>query len=179
MTLTFLQNAWFHRPLFSGFKRDANDQVVRGPDGKGVLEFIPEWSEDWRDIWLFATARSRSGRRLRVMLGDDCFERDDCAFADASPQVSYGSSAGKFPADPKWIASELDYHKPTVVVCCGLEAAKVLQQWAGPALVVPHPTSRVVTDALYRDAGVQLLKRGFKARLRFVQDRGCHRVETL
>lgn len=172
MILTFLQNAWFHRPLFSGFERDASGKVRRDSDGLGVRIPTKEWSEEWRRIWLYATAGSRSGQRLRVMLGEDCFERDDMAFADASPKVSYGSSAGRFKGDPEWVAWELEKFQPSVVVCCGNEAIDtVTPLWQGPVMCLPHPTSRVVTNALYREAGVMLLKHDFRRRVRFYQDK--------
>jgi hypothetical protein len=180
MIVTFLQNAWFHRPLFEGFERDANGKAKRGSDGNGIPILLEPWSPKWRRVWIYATAISRSGARLRVMLGRDCFEREDMAFADASPKVSYGNSAGRFDGDPEWVASELTLLKPTVVVCCGNEAIDtVTPVWHGPVVCVPHPTSRVVTNALYADAGALLLKPGFHRRVRFYQHIGGHGVQDL
>jgi hypothetical protein len=181
MILTFLQNAWFHRPLHKGYEVDENGRPRINPEtGRGYPIPIPEWSDDWREIWLFATVRSRSGQRLKLMLGDDCFERDDCAFADASPKVSYGSSAGAFPGDPDWVRSELAKYRPSVVVCCGNTAIDTVSPlWPGGLIAVPHPTSRVVTNALYRDAGVHALKRGQRRRLRFYQLKGGIDVQEL
>jgi hypothetical protein len=168
MILTFLQNAWFHRPLHGWHKQ------------KGVAVPLPEWSSEWRLGWLWATGRCRSGNRLRKLLGEDCFEREDMAFSNASPKVSYGDSAGKFPADPKWIASELDLHKPDVVVCCGTVAGQAVPPlWSGPMVVVPHPASRLVTDKLYIEAVRTLLAPDFGRRLCFVQERGRHAYFTI
>lgn len=180
MILTFLQNAWFNRPLRSGWEVDEFDKPKRDKQGRGIPLMMEEWSDEWRVIWLWATARSRSGARLRLMLGQDCFEIPGFAFSDASPKVSYGSSAGYFKGDSEWVAAELAKFKPAVVVCCGNEATNtVTPLWQGPVMCVPHPTSRVVTNALYRDAGSMLMKRGFRRRVRFLQGKDGHSHSVL
>lgn len=161
MYLVFLQNAWFKKPLTTL----VNETGPRFPSKRVPLK---EWSPPWRRIWLYATAVCHSGRRLRWLLGEDCFERGDIKFEDASPKVSYGDSAGKFPADPKWITAILADYRPDVVFSCGTIATDALVKlWRGPLVGVPHPAARLLPRDLYSAAGKLGMAPGFRDRVMF------------
>lgn len=132
MKLVFLQNAWFKRRL---------------------TWIEPEWSPEWKYTWLYALHQCRSGQKLKLLLGDDWYERGDTEVTNSTPEVGYGSSKIKLPADPVWIEREIERVKPTLVVTCGTQALEsVAPLWHGPLVAVPHPACRVLTNDLYLKA---------------------------
>lgn len=187
MILTFLQNAWFHRPM----------------------PWLTVGTPRYYHLWLYALATCHSGRRLRLLLGEDCFERaahqgrlpamerlseelgapscpQDRAFENTTPEIGYGRSSIKLPPQPAHCLAMLDKHQPRVVVCCGEQAREaVATLWQGPLLAVPHPASRLLTNALYEEAAGSLARMasgeyvGRSLRLRYLQEEGSHRSECL
>lgn len=148
MLVVFLQNAWAH-------------------DARGALAM-----ERNRRLWLYATALSRSGQRLKVMFGDECFIDDDLWFDNTTPVVGIGANS-KFPPDDDHILRVIGTHSPTAVVACGLQAEKaLLRLWNGPLLAVPHPASRLLTNALYEKAS-ELIDGGLSGRSALRQLSGC------
>lgn len=150
----FLQNAWLRH------KRRGKNQ----PDLRNAL---------WREVWLDLLTWCRSGQRLMVMCGADCFTLPDAwDFTNSTPHFGYGTSAARLPAVPEFIGAELARFNPEVVVCCGVQSSlSVRSLWGGPLLSVPHPASRLLTNALYVRAG-DLLRSGFTDRGRLRQLRG-------
>lgn len=129
---------------------------------KMILVFLQNaWAKDKRSatlmernkrIWLYATAKSRSGIRLKTLLGSDCFSNPKITFANTTPKVGIGPSS-QFPSDQEHIDKLLIEHKPKLVIACGTQASTALSKlWNGDLLCVPHPAYRVVTNALYRMA---------------------------
>lgn len=146
-TLVLLQNAWARTARGAAYMR-AN-----------------------RSVWLRATAASRSGCRLKVMLGDDCFGRDDVEFGNTTPRVGVGSDA-KLPADLMHVRRLLETSSPSVVIACGKQAEEVaLEVWNGALICVPHPAHRLLTDELYLRAKI-LLTGGTVGRVALRQRRG-------
>ena len=147
--VVFLQNAW--SPLYAG----------------------GEWP---RRSWLRALARSRSGRRLQLLLGDR-YDLEQCE--NTTPLV--GASASSIvPPQPAHIVEVLERRAPAVVVACGKQAeAAIAPLWPGALLVVPHPAARVLTDALYL-RGAELLAGELDGRrLALRQRRGNVELEDL
>lgn len=124
----FLQNAW--SPFYAG-----------GP-----------WP---RDSWLRALGRSRSGRRLAFLAG--LCPSVDFWWDNTTPVVGERPSS-VVPPDPEHIRSVLAARAPAAVVCFGRQAElAVLPLWAGPAVILPHPAHRLVTNALFERAAGLLL----------------------
>lgn len=142
--VTFLQNAW--SPLYAG----------------------STWP---RRSWLRALARSRSGKRLSVLLDDlDCCE-NTTAIVGATPD-------SVVPPDGAHIREVLARRRPTVVIACGRQAEAALADcWRGPLLAVPHPAHRLVTDELYLQA--RRLLPTLAGRIALRQRRGGVEVEEL
>ncbi len=175
MLQIFLQNAW--SPLYAG----------------------SVWP---RESWLRALYRSRSGKRLQLLISD--LEEPEqllpVRFENTTPDVA-AKSSGKLPADPVhitralchsrwpgnlsphpfrdvgedhecWFVRQVDWLNSGAVVACGKQAEAALGRiWPGPLLVVPHPASRVLTDALYR-RGYEILSAGLTERIALRQGRG-------
>lgn len=146
---------------------------------KRALLFLQNaWSEsyagrEWpRESWLRALARSRSGKRLSVMIDDF----DICV--NTTPIVGSSPDSVEAP-DEDYIIRKLFAAKPEIVIACGRQAeAALVELWDGPLLAVPHPAHRLVTDKLYRRAR-RLLANGFEKRLALRQLRGEVRVVAL
>jgi hypothetical protein len=96
-----------------------------------------------RRLWLWALAGCKSGDVLRLMLGDDCFERDDVHFDNTTPEVGIGSGS-KLKPDLAYIKQQLETVKPRVVVACGRQAQDAIHRdlWRGSLLSLPHPAFR-------------------------------------
>lgn len=151
-TLIILQNAWAKN------KRDATLMAKN------------------RRVWLYATSRSRSGTRLRVMLGNDCFENKSIHFDNTTPRVGL-SADSKLPVDKSYLRGVLAAVEPTIVVACGIQAEIACDElWSGHLLCVPHPAHRLLTDELYKLAG-ELILNGEIGRLKLRQGKG--RIERL
>jgi hypothetical protein len=99
-----------------------------------------------RTAWLHALARSRSGQRLRLLV-DDLM----CCY-NTTPLV--GATPGSIlPPDLAYMRDVLAATHPAIVITCGRQAEQAGQAlWEGPLLAVPHPASRVLTNALYERA---------------------------
>lgn len=134
--VVFLQNAW--SPFFAGHT----------------------WP---RASWLRALEKSRTGRRLEIMIDDF----DLCE--ETTPEVA-ATPSGICKPNFDHINSILKRRKPEVVVACGKQAEECLVNlWSGPLLAVPHPAYRVVTNDLYRRARILLEQEGgFRDRLKLV-----------
>jgi hypothetical protein len=127
-----------------------------------------------RASWFWGLAGSRSGQRLVRLLGHGSWE--DCW--NTTPVVTR-TPDGQAPAEVAYMRRILLRLEPGVVVACGLQAERaVLGLWRGPLLVVPHPTCRVLTNALY-ERGRVLLESGLTDRLALRQKRGRVEVERL
>jgi hypothetical protein len=117
--IVFLQNAW--SPFYAG----------------------RVWP---RQSWLRALDRSRSGKRLKIMI-------DDLDLCEETTPVVTAKSSGIAPPDTGHILSRLAARQPSVVVACGKQAELALcKLWTGPMIAVPHPAHRVLTDSLYVQA---------------------------
>lgn len=124
--------------------------------------------------WVRALARSRTGRRLTTILGEDCFSQQEICFGNASPLIGVNADS-KFPPDEDHVQNLLDGTSPEVVLACGRSAEKAtVKLWKGPLLCVPHPASRVLTNVLLMEAN-RLLYGGeaFLRRVALRQGRGC------
>lgn len=118
MKLVLLQNAWARRAMSSW------------PHGS----------------WVAALARSRSGRRLAKLLGEDCFGSGLVHFGNTTPRVGQGPDS-RLPPDDLHVISLLDGIE--VVVACGRQAEEAARRlWKGPLLCLPHPACRVLTNDL-------------------------------
>jgi hypothetical protein len=111
-----------------------------------------------RRLWEYALWQSRTGRRLEVLTGDRnrvWSDDEPCwYYVDESTPVIGTTPSSRPPADPSHVRRLLDEHRPQVVVACGTQARDVVRPlWPGHLLAVPHPTHRVLTDALYHHAG--------------------------
>lgn len=144
--IVFLQNAW--SPFFAGRR----------------------WP---RASWLRALERSRTGKRLKVMIDD----LDLCE--ETTPEVG-ATPSSKPPPDFAHIREVLARRAPRIVVACGRQAeVSLLELWPGPLLVVPHPTFRLLTDELYRQARAMLATCEFNERVALRQLRGGIAREAL
>lgn len=150
-TLVLLQNAWANTP--AGAK----------------------WLEADRGNWLWATAQSRSGKRLEVLLGSECWSDEDIWFDNTTPKCGVGSSS-KLKPDPTHVRGVLESFSPSVVIACGGQAAIIAGElWQGDLLCIPHPAHRLLTNELYRHAR-GLWKIGAVGRVELRQGRGV--IET-
>lgn len=132
----------------------------------------------WRyDSWVRALKRSRSGVRLRRLFGD-AFE--GIVFGNTTPLVGAGPDS-VLPPDVGHVRALIGRTKPSVVVALGLQAEGVLkEEWQGPLLCLPHPASRVLTNALLEAARCRLFGAGVPAgRVAFRQRKGDFIVEEL
>lgn len=137
----FLQNAW--SPAYAG----------------------REWP---RASWLLALARSRSGRRLRLMIDDPRCCHNTTPVVGAKPN----SVCKPDEAHIRVILAGDWGDRERIVVACGRQAEKALIAiWDGPLLAVPHPASRLLTNDLYKQAR-EILAKGFTERLALRQRRG-------
>lgn len=143
--IVFLQNAW--SPVYAG----------------------TVWP---RPSWLRALARSRSGRRLRLMIDDFKVVHNVAPICGKKPSSVTEVNQGH-------VRRVLEAHKPEVVVACGTHAELACRLWwHGPLLCVPHPAHRVLTNALYAHAR-RLLDEGFALRYALRQERDGVHVEVL
>lgn len=129
MIVAFLQNAWFfqHTP-----------QAV-----------IDRYLSDARYRALILS-RSHTGKRLVRTFGAELF----CSinWQESTNKIGYVSSA-KFPADPIHIKEVLKELQPELVLAFGgVAGPALLRHWDGPIISLPHPSGRVITDALYKTA---------------------------
>jgi hypothetical protein len=125
-----------------------------------------------RRSWLRALAASPTGRRLRLLTDDlECVH-------NASPLCAADSKTVHAP-DEAHVRAILGSCAPDVVVACGQHAEDALRRlWAGPLLCLPHPTYRVLTNALYRRAR-RILAAGVTSRLALRQRRRGCRLEAV
>ncbi len=129
-----------------------------------------------RDSWLKALQRSRSGQRLEVLeasyeiaAGDS---KDSEFWYDNTTPIVGGSPDSVVPADHRHIREVIKSIGPRAVVACGrLAHAAVRPLWTGPLLLVPHPAHRVLTNALYRQAG-EILAGKFDGVIELKQEKG-------
>lgn len=118
--LLFLQNAW--SPFYAG----------------------AVWP---RESWLRALESSRSGQRLKLLVGDDFDVCENC-----TPQVGATPDSIIKP-DPEHILKVLAERSPRMVIACGSHAERaLLELWDGPLLLIPHPAYRVVTNQMFEHA---------------------------
>lgn len=118
-----------------------------------------------RSTWVAALERSRSGQRLSLMIADF----DLCE--NTTPIV--GATASSIvPPDFDHIRQVLAERNPRLVITCGKQAENALTQvWQGSMLILPHPTYRVVTNALFIRAGKLISKIGPGERVKLIQER--------
>ena len=109
-------------------------------------------------MWLRLLEYSRSGRRLKLILGDDCFRNPLIRFANTTPRIGWHSTSRLKP-DLQHVGEQIDLCTPDVLLACGQQAEQAaLCVWSGPLLCVPHPTSRTLTNELYLSARRSLAK---------------------
>ena len=117
-----------------------------------------------RRHWLFNLSQCASGKRLRR------FAEFGIYYENASWVGT--SVSGKADADVAHILHVLNTQEPDVVIAFGKEAEKALVVlWSGPLMVLPHPASRTLTNALY-DRASSLLRSGFVRRAALRQRKG-------
>lgn len=108
------------------------------------------WRDRGGDSWLYnpwvwALRRSRTGRRLVRALGR---RWNRIYFCNTTPRVSTHPSI-RLPPDLQYVERELRRVEVDVVLACGKQAEVVARKlWSGPLLCIPHPASRVLTNAL-------------------------------
>ena len=152
----FLQNAW--SPMYAG----------------------RVWP---RRSWLGALARSRSGKRLSRVL-------DDLGVCENVSPLVTAKPTGKPKPDLHHVRDRLRVRNPELVIACGGPAVLALTTatrlahpaghsgpatlalWEGPLLWIPHPASRVLTNALLVEAR-RMIEEGLVTRTRLSQRRGC------
>lgn|GEM_PF-3308090 len=141
----FLQNAW--SPVYAGGR----------------------WP---RSSWIVALKRSRSGQRLRHLVGDPECCHNTTPIVGATPRSVVSPDEGH-------VQGVLEDREPTIVVACGLQAERVLTRlWDGHLVCVPHPAARVLTNALYQQAR-ELVEGGEPGRIALRQRRGRVEIEQL
>jgi len=145
-TVLFLQNAW--SPFYAG----------------------REWP---RESWLKALRLSRSGQRLKVLIGAK-FEQCE----NTTPIVG-DSPDSVIPPDEAHINAILWEKNPDIVVTCGKQAEIALSRlWRGNILAIPHPAHRLLTDSLLLQAKGLLLQ-PYNSRMALRQKRGYVLIERL
>jgi len=98
-----------------------------------------------RQGWLYNLSWCASGKRLKR------FSDLDIHWENASWVGT--AVAGKAPPDREHILDVLACEKPDVVLVCGKQAeSAVVELWDGALLVIPHPTSRTLTNKLLDEA---------------------------
>lgn len=135
--------------------------------------------DSWEyDSWVWALSRCRTGERLSKLLGDDCYRSIDITYGNTTPKVGTESTS-RLPPDEQYVIKNLLTRSPHVVVACGLQAEKVIKKlWRGPYLCMPHPASRVLTNALLTQAKTLLYgSLPYCRRLTLRQQRGSVAVE--
>ena len=125
-----------------------------------------------RISWLRALEASRSGKRLKVLT-------DDLTIChNTTPKIAKVSS-GFIPPDELHIREILNNRNPDIVIACGKSAEDVLKRlWEGPLLAIPHPASRLLTNALYEYAR-NMLYCNVRLRLALRQKKGYFYIEKL
>lgn len=148
MITAFLQNAW--SPMYAG----------------------GTWP---RDLWLRALHRSRSGQRIAILT--DIVGTDGVWFDNTTPIVG-ASPSSIVPPDFDHIARVIGQTSPSALIAMGKQAAVSLMPFIDnrPLLIVPHPAYRVLTSALYEQAG-HLLRDGFSGVVELRQAKGT--IQTL
>jgi hypothetical protein len=139
----FLQNAW--SPVYAGGR----------------------WP---RASWLDALERSRSGQRLRV-LAHAC--PSVVIWFDNTTPIVGPSPRSIVPADLDHMRAVIDAQQPDAIVTAGDLAYLALASINPTArrLAIPHPARRVLTNALYAEAG-RLIESGWSGNRALVQRRG-------
>lgn len=124
------------------------------------------WSETYaggtwpRPSWLRALERSRSGRRLKILI-------DDLSVCENTTPLVGATPSSVVPPDREHIRAVLATRKPDVVIACGRQAElALLDIWHGPLLAIPHPAHRLVTNALYQQARLMLTRLNTRVALR-------------
>lgn len=113
-----------------------------------------------RPSWLRALERSRSGRRLKILV-------DDLSVCENTTPIVGATPDSVVPPDREHIRAVLAARKPDVVVACGRQAElALLDIWNGPLLAIPHPAHRLVTNALYQQARLMLTRLNTRVALR-------------
>lgn len=131
--LIFLQNAW--SPIYAG----------------------GHWP---RKSWLRALARSRSGQRLRLIVGDE-FD----VVENTTPIVGETPDSVIAP-DYDYVREIIKKREPEIIIACGKQAEEVLLEvWDGRLIVVPHPAYRLLKNEVYLEVR-NLLEVGFEGRVR-------------
>lgn len=131
-----------------------------------------------RQFWFQCLAESRSGMRLRALLGFGCFSHPKIWFDNTTPIVGHGSSSS-LPPDFNHLRSVIDEKAPEIVIACGARALDaVIRCWGGPLLAVPHPAHRLLTTRLY-ELGARRLAAGIDGRIQIRQHRGLCRVAKI
>jgi hypothetical protein len=145
--LVVLQNAWLK-------KRSSYDRIRTLAE-----KFGDNPDEAWRRTWRTLLSWSPTGKRLKLLLDEDCHEREDIEFTESTDEIIFGSSSKAAKPNPAFVKGELEKHKPKLVVCCGVQAElTVAPLWAGSLLAVPHPTHRVLTNQLYQQGRVMIVE---------------------
>lgn len=118
--------------------------VLQNPYDKGALKngWNPAY---WKNEFL----RSRTYARLRSALPWERSGRWLIHFTNANPSIGAGPDS-HFDADLGHLRRTLSRVRPDFVLACGKCAeAALVDLWAGPLAIVPHPAHRLVTDSLY------------------------------
>lgn len=117
-----------------------------------------------RQGWLYNLSQCASGKRLRR------FDTLKIHWENASWVGT--AVAGKAEPDREHILDVLSDQQPDIVLVCGKQAESAVQElWDGPLLVIPHPTSRTLTNDLL-DEAVELLHAKFTERVALRQCKG-------
>lgn len=97
-----------------------------------------------RESWLRALERSRSGKKLKIMIGDDL-----SVVHNTTLEVGPTASSICKP-DLQHMSAVLFTERPKLVIACGRQAEKAVSEvWDGSLIVVPHPACRWLRDEFY------------------------------
>lgn len=139
---------------------------------------VAQAMRDDNRLWRHLLSHSRTGKRLKLILGDDCFRRKDVLFANTTPRIGIRAESCLKPCS-RHVRHLIERHDPSLIVACGKQAEAIsLALWPGPLLCVPHPASRTLTNDLYTSAR-RTLRQLQHGRLALRQDRDGVRREAL
>ena len=137
----------------------------RGPiekHGNRILVFLQNaydkgtLAKGWNPTrWRQEFKRSRSGKRLEVLLG--YVGINTCRFANIAPGVGNGADSALVPSR-RHVRRAIKRVDPKLIIACGDRARETLtdewgaEEWEGDLVCVPHPTYRLLTNELLEEA---------------------------
>ena len=132
--------------------------------------------------WRKEYEQSRTGRRLALALPKEC----SVHYTNANPRMGHGPDS-KHEPDVAHLRRRLRAVEPDAVLACGKLAEDAMTAmrdvWLGTLFAIPHPASRVLTNALLVECRTAIvlwmIEGNGMPRQAFRQRRGHTEVETL